>query len=124
MFCTNVEGIIDGKVIIKSDIVKTPFLIQFFHPWFQSFKFVFCVFVFKCFYPIILFQAEQLIDEFNFELAQKFCQRALETEPDNVRALETSASLLLELGNCESAKHVSIRLTYFLISRGVAKKLL
>lgn len=53
----------------------------------------------------LLDKAEQLIDEFNFELAQKFCQRALETEPDNVRALETSASLLLELGNSESAKH-------------------
>ena len=48
-----------------------------------------------------------MIDEFNFELAQKFCQRALETEPDNVRALETSASLLLELGNVDGAKHVS-----------------
>ncbi|XP_005096442.1 probable assembly chaperone of rpl4 [Aplysia californica] len=53
----------------------------------------------------LLDKAEQLIDEFNYELAQKFCQRALETEPDNVRALETSASLLLELGNAESAKH-------------------
>merc|ERR1712025_199751 len=53
----------------------------------------------------LLDKAEQLIDEFNFELAQKFCQRALETEPDNVRALETSASLLLELGNVDSAKH-------------------
>jgi len=53
----------------------------------------------------LLDKAEQLIDEFNYELAQKFCQRALEQEPDNVRALETSASLLLELGNAESAKH-------------------
>ncbi|CAG5134769.1 unnamed protein product [Candidula unifasciata] len=53
----------------------------------------------------LLDKAEQLIDEFNYELAQKFCQRALEHEPDSVRALETSASLLLELGNTESAKH-------------------
>ncbi|GFO37931.1 upf0661 tpr repeat-containing protein c16d10.01c, partial [Plakobranchus ocellatus] len=53
----------------------------------------------------LLDKAEQLIDQFNYELAQKFCQRALEMEPDNVRALETSASLLLELGNVESAKH-------------------
>ncbi|GFR79364.1 TPR repeat-containing protein YDR161W [Elysia marginata] len=53
----------------------------------------------------LLDKAEQLIDEFNYELAQKFCQRALEMEPDNVRALETSASLLLELGDIESAKH-------------------
>ncbi|BFY97480.1 hypothetical protein BsWGS_00520 [Bradybaena similaris] len=53
----------------------------------------------------LLDKAQQLIDEFSFELAQKFCERALEQEPDNVRALETSASLLLELGNTESAKH-------------------
>jgi tetratricopeptide (TPR) repeat protein len=53
----------------------------------------------------LLDKAEQLIDEFSYELAQKFCQRALEREPDNVRALETSASLLVELGNVESAKH-------------------
>ncbi|KAK3741305.1 hypothetical protein RRG08_034350 [Elysia crispata] len=53
----------------------------------------------------LLDKAEQLIDEFNYELAQKFCQRALEMEPDNVRALETSSSLLLELGDMESAKH-------------------
>ncbi|CAL1536079.1 unnamed protein product [Lymnaea stagnalis] len=52
----------------------------------------------------LLDKAEQLIDEFNYELAQKFCQRALETDPDNVRALETSASLLVELGNVDSAK--------------------
>jgi len=52
----------------------------------------------------LLDKAEELIDEFNFELAQKFCQRALETEPDNVRALEVSASMLMELGQTESAK--------------------
>lgn len=53
----------------------------------------------------LLDKAEELIDEFNFDLAQKFCQRALETEPDNVRALEVSASMLMELGQTESAKH-------------------
>jgi len=53
----------------------------------------------------LLDKAEELIDEFNFDLAQKFCQRALETDPDNVRALEISASLLMETGQTESAKH-------------------
>lgn len=51
-------------------------------------------------------QAEGLIDEFQYELAQKFCQRALETDADNIRALEMSGSLLLELGNVEDAKKV------------------
>lgn len=52
-------------------------------------------------------QTQQLIDEFQYELAQKFCQRALEKDPDNVRALETSGILLLELGNVEAAKQVT-----------------
>ena len=38
------------------------------------------------------------MDEYKYELAQKFCERALEMDADNVRALELTASLLLELG--------------------------
>ncbi|XP_076460484.1 uncharacterized protein LOC143293479 [Babylonia areolata] len=53
---------------------------------------------------VLLDKAEKCIDEFNYELAQKFCQRALEQDADNVRALETSGTLLLELGNVEAAK--------------------
>lgn len=56
----------------------------------------------------MFFQAQDCIDRFEYELAQKFCQRALETEPDNVRALEMSGSLLIDLGNFEAAKHVSL----------------
>nr|XP_022313654.1 probable assembly chaperone of rpl4 [Crassostrea virginica] len=52
----------------------------------------------------ILDKVEEYIDSFQYELAQKFCQRALEMEPDNLRALETAGSLLLELGNTEAAK--------------------
>jgi len=55
-----------------------------------------------------LLQAKDCIDKFQYELAQKFCQRALETEPDNVRALELSGGLLIDLGNFDGAKHVSI----------------
>lgn len=45
----------------------------------------------------ILDKAEAFIEEYNYTLAQKFCQRALEMDGDNVRALETCASLLLEV---------------------------
>lgn len=69
----------------------------------------------------LLDKAEQLIDEFNYELAQKFCQRALELEPDNVRALETSASLLLELSDTESAKHCLGRAVEVCPNRGFSK---
>ncbi|KAK2177144.1 hypothetical protein NP493_616g01012 [Ridgeia piscesae] len=53
----------------------------------------------------LLAKAEEYIDTFEFEMAQKFCQRALELEPDNVQALETSGTLLLELGELDSARH-------------------
>lgn len=52
----------------------------------------------------LLDKAEECIDRFEYELAQKFCQRALEIEADNIRALETTGTLLLELGNPEAAK--------------------
>lgn len=55
---------------------------------------------------VMMFQAQDFIDQFEYELAQKFCQRALEMEADNVRALETSGALLTDLGNIEGAKQV------------------
>ena len=57
-------------------------------------------------FTLYVMQVEEYIDSFQYELAQKFCQRALEMEPDNLRALETAGSLLLELGNTEAAKQV------------------
>ena len=45
----------------------------------------------------ILDKASDFIDMYNYEMAQKFCQRALEIDNDNVRALETTATLLLEV---------------------------
>lgn len=53
----------------------------------------------------ILDKAESFIEEYNYEMAQKFCQRALEMDADNIRALETCASLLLEAGDVKNAKH-------------------
>ena len=38
------------------------------------------------------------MDEYKFDMAQRFCERALEMDNDNVRALELTSSLLLELG--------------------------
>jgi len=40
----------------------------------------------------------------NYDLAQKFCQRALEMDGDHPRALEMSGNLLLELGQIEKAQ--------------------
>ena len=48
----------------------------------------------------VLDKAEDLMDEYNYELAQKFCQKAMEMNSDHPRALELSAGLLLEMGKC------------------------
>ena len=47
----------------------------------------------------ILDKAAEFMDMYNYEMAQKFCQRALEIDNDNVRALEATATLLLEVSN-------------------------
>ena len=46
-------------------------------------------------------------------MAQKFCQRALELEPDNIQALETCGTLLLEMEELPAAKHVSMHCSLF-----------
>ena len=45
----------------------------------------------------IMAKAEEFMDQLNFDMAQKFCQRALEIDQDHVKALEITASLLLEV---------------------------
>lgn len=52
----------------------------------------------------LLSQAEKCIDQFQFELAHKFCQRALEREADNLKALETSGHVMMELKQHEAGK--------------------
>jgi len=53
----------------------------------------------------ILDKAEEYMDDLNIELAQKFCERALQIDNDNVRALELTASLLLDMGEVEQAQN-------------------
>ena len=55
----------------------------------------------------LLDKTDGLIDEFQYELAEKFCLRAIELEPDNLRAIETKGFLLLQNGDTEGAKTVS-----------------
>ena len=53
----------------------------------------------------LLGKAAELLDECQFDAAEKFCQRALEMDGDNVVALEMSANLLVERGEVERAQH-------------------
>ncbi|XP_003728431.2 probable assembly chaperone of rpl4 [Strongylocentrotus purpuratus] len=52
----------------------------------------------------LLEKVDEYLDTFEYEMAQKFCQRALQMEPDNVRALESSGNLLAELGDTDGAR--------------------
>ena len=48
-------------------------------------------------------KAEQLMASFNYELAQKFLERAVEQEPNNCQALDLLGDLLLHSGDIENA---------------------
>ena len=48
------------------------------------------------------------MDNFNFELAVKFCERALDMEPNNVEVLEMAGAVFLETGDVDKAKSVSL----------------
>ena len=55
----------------------------------------------------IILQVDECLDNFNFDLAVKFCEKALEIEPDNVEVLEVAGAVYLETGETDKAKTVS-----------------
>ena len=57
---------------------------------------------------IIILQVDECLDNFNFDLAVKFCEKALEIEPDNVEVLEVAGAVYLETGETDKAKTVSL----------------
>ncbi|KAK6165941.1 hypothetical protein SNE40_022747 [Patella caerulea] len=57
----------------------------------------------------LLDKAEEFLDQFDYDLAQKFCQRALEVDNENVRAIELTGTVLLEMGDPESAQQCFLR---------------
>lgn len=65
------------------------------------------IFLCKPFFFSGLFKVDECLDNFNFELAVKFCERALDIEPDNVQVLETAGAIYLETRDTNKAKQVS-----------------
>lgn len=53
----------------------------------------------------ILTLAKSKIETYDYEEAQALCQEVLKRDADDLKALEVSASLCLELGNKEGAMH-------------------
>ena len=54
-----------------------------------------------------LLQTEECIDSFDFEMAGRFCQRALELEPNNKQTLDMLGHIYSELGDAQRAKGIS-----------------
>ena len=52
----------------------------------------------------LLSKVQELIEDFNYELALKFSEKALLIEPENTDVLETIGNVSAELGDSESAK--------------------
>jgi len=52
----------------------------------------------------LLTKVDELVENFNYDLALQFSEKALSLEPQNTRALETMGNIYAELGNADSAK--------------------
>lgn len=47
------------------------------------------------------------MDSFDFEMARLFCQRALDVDSNNLRAIDMLGHICSELGDMEKAKGIS-----------------
>ena len=54
----------------------------------------------------LLDKADDYINSLDYDLARRFCQRALDAEKENTRALETLGFVELQSGDLEQARHV------------------
>ncbi|XP_056375066.1 uncharacterized protein LOC130272994 [Hyla sarda] len=69
----------------------------------------------------LLEKTEEYLDNFNFEMAQLFCQRALDLEPDNLEILDMMGNICMELGNGEKAKEIFLKAVHLSPDKGHAK---
>ncbi|KAM9308102.1 uncharacterized protein PAF06_012247 [Gastrophryne carolinensis] len=69
----------------------------------------------------LLEKTEEYMDNFNYEMAQLFCQRALDIEPDNLDTLDMMGNICMELGDADKAKQVFLRAVELSPDKGHAK---
>ncbi|TRZ03096.1 hypothetical protein DNTS_029887 [Danionella cerebrum] len=55
----------------------------------------------------LLQKTEECLDNFDFDMARLYCQRALEIEPTNLTILDMMGNICSELGDVEKAKQIS-----------------
>eukprot|EP00123_Amoebidium_parasiticum_P005642 comp16789_c0_seq1/m.15170 comp16789_c0_seq1/g.15170 ORF comp16789_c0_seq1/g.15170 comp16789_c0_seq1/m.15170 type:complete len:351 (-) comp16789_c0_seq1:364-1416(-) len=71
----------------------------------------------------LLDRVEEYVERFEFEMAHRFCAKALEQEPDNLRALEAMAEIFIEGGDGESAKECLDKAIWLSPNHGPSKYL-
>ncbi|XP_016406259.1 probable assembly chaperone of rpl4 [Sinocyclocheilus rhinocerous] len=54
-------------------------------------------------------KTEECIDNFDFDMARLYCQRALDIEPTNLTLLDMMGNICTELGDIEKAKQVYLK---------------
>ncbi|XP_018122790.1 probable assembly chaperone of rpl4 [Xenopus laevis] len=69
----------------------------------------------------LLEKTEEYLDNFNYEMAQLFCQRALDMDPTNLDILDMMGSICMELGHAEKAKQVFLKTVELSPDKGHAK---
>jgi len=57
----------------------------------------------------LLTKVNELLENFNYDLALKFSEKALLIEPENTKVLETMGNICAELGNTDSAKQYYLK---------------
>ncbi|KAM4601489.1 uncharacterized protein ACJ7VT_021218 [Polymixia lowei] len=57
----------------------------------------------------LLEKTEECMDSFDFEMASRFCQRAVDLDPTNLQALDMLGHIHSELGDTQKAKGVFLR---------------
>lgn len=66
-------------------------------------------------------QAEDFLDQYELEKAFQYAKKALDLDPKHIQALETMASVQMEMGNTESAKSVYEKLAELSPDEGFSK---
>ena len=59
--------------------------------------------------PDLMERVDQYVESFDFELAYKFCQKALELEPNNTNVIEVTGNVCAEQGELEKAKQYFLK---------------
>uniref|UniRef100_A0A8C5QVD5 Uncharacterized protein n=1 Tax=Leptobrachium leishanense TaxID=445787 RepID=A0A8C5QVD5_9ANUR len=69
----------------------------------------------------LLEKVEEYVDNFNYEMAQLFCQRALDIDPTNLEILDMMGNICMELGDADKTKQVFLKSVELSPDKGHAK---